>query len=257
MLQRRRLLRCATSGSTDSLRDFCSGAYILALRDHYQTTPATANAIVQTLSALIVWAIPRGHRPDNPCYHIKKLKTGAGWSPWPWEMIELVEQHAPRWMWHAAALALYTGQREADVLAMSWTQAKGGMITLRQQKTGRALVIPAHQRLLAVLATIPRQTVQILVSSRGEPWTPGGFRSSWLANLKGPLAPIREGGFVFHGLRKSAVVTLLEAGCTDAEVAAITGQSRQMIEHYSRQVNQRKLAAAAILKWERSQNESL
>ena len=55
---------------------------------------------------------------------------------------------------------------------------------------------------------------------------------------------------MFHGLRKSAVVFLLEAGCTDAEVAAITGQSRQMIEHYSRQVNQKKLAARAILKWE-------
>jgi hypothetical protein len=30
-----------------------------------------------------------------------------------------------------------------------------------------------------------------------------------------------------------------------------------MIEHYSRQVNQKKLAAAAILKWERSQNDGL
>jgi transposase len=52
------------------------------------------------------------------------------------------------------------------------------------------------------------------------------------------------------GLRKSAVVFLLEAGCTDAEVAAITGQSREMVEHYARQVNQKRLAAAAILKWE-------
>jgi integrase len=231
--------------------------HVLALRDRYQAKPATANAVVRTLSALMVWAIPRGYRSDNPCAHIKKLKIGDGWGPWPWEMIELLERHAPPWMWQAGALALYTGQREADVLAMTWTQARGGAIELRQQKTGRALVIPAHQRLLAVLATIPRRTVQILSSSRGEPWTPGGFRSSWLANLKGPLAPIHEAGLVFHGLRKSAVVTLLEAGCTDAEVAAITGQSRQMIEHYSRQVNQRKLAAAAILKWERSQNEGL
>ena len=57
---------------------------------------------------------------------------------------------------------------------------------------------------------------------------------------------------MFHGLRKSPVVFLLEAGCTDAEVAAVTGQSRQMVEHYSRQVNQRKLAARAILKWEKA-----
>ena len=53
------------------------------------------------------------------------------------------------------------------------------------------------------------------------------------------------------------MVFLLEAGCSDAEVAAITGQSRQMVEHYGRQVSQRKLAASAILKWERAGNESL
>ncbi len=46
--------------------------------------------------------------------------------------------------------------------------------------------------------------------------------------------------------------SLLEAGCTDAEVAAITGQSREMVAHYSIMVNQRKLACAAILKWERA-----
>ena len=62
----------------------------------------------------------------------------------------------------------------------------------------------------------------------------------------------RERTLVFHGLRKSAVVMLLEAGCTDAEVAAITGQSRDMVAHYSLMVNQKKLAAAAILKWEKS-----
>src|SRR5262245_22172980 len=44
--------------------------------------------------------------------------------------------------------------------------------------------------------------------------------------------------------------TFLEAGCTDAETAAITGQSRDMVEHYAKQVNQKRLAAAAILKWE-------
>lgn len=66
------------------------------------------------------------------------------------------------------------------------------------------------------------------------------------------MRPVREKGLVFHGLRKSAIVFLLEAGCTDAEVAAITGQSRQMVEHYARLVNQKKLAAVAINKWEAS-----
>jgi hypothetical protein len=55
---------------------------------------------------------------------------------------------------------------------------------------------------------------------------------------------------MFHGLRKSAVCFLLEAGCTVAETQAISGQSLQMVEHYSAMMNRRKLAASAILKWE-------
>ena len=50
-----------------------------------------------------------------------------------------------------------------------------------------------------------------------------------------------------HDLRKSAVVFLLEAGlrrCRDR------GHRRPVPRHYAKQVNQRRLAAAAILKWE-------
>ncbi len=157
-------------------------------------------------------------------------------------------------MWQATALALYTGQRQGDVIEMTWAAVKGGIVEVRQEKTGRLLAIPAHQSLLAVLAEVPRSSVRILTSTRGTPWTKDGFRASWQKALNGPLAPIRETKLVFHGLRKSSVVTLLEAGCSDAEVAAITGQSRQMVEHYGRQVNQRKLAASAVLKWERAGN---
>ena len=69
-----------------------------------------------------------------------------------------------------------------------------------------------------------------------------------------PLWPIKRAGLVFHGLRKSAVVMLLEVGCTTAKVQAITGQSMRMVEHYAKQLNQKRLAASAILKWERAEN---
>lgn len=85
-----------------------------------------------------------------------------------------------------------------------------------------------------------------------------GFKTSWASELNRlEMMRLREKKRVFHGLRKSAVVFLLEAGCTDAEVSAITGQSRQMVEHYARQVNQRKLAAAAVLKWEMAERAAL
>jgi hypothetical protein len=64
------------------------------------------------------------------------------------------------------------------------------------------------------------------------------------------MSQLRGRRLVFHGLRKSAVVTLLEAGATDAQVRTVTGQSRVMVAHYTLRANQEKLAAAAILKRE-------
>jgi integrase len=113
------------------------------------------------------------------------------------------------------------------------------------------LWIPLHHDLKEVLESVPQRSEKILTSSRGQPWTVEGFKASWQTEMQRPeMAKLKKGRRVFHGLRKSAVVFLLEAGASDAEVAAITGQSRQMVEHYSRAVNQKRLAAAAVLKWE-------
>ncbi|HIE68842.1 MAG TPA: hypothetical protein EYP98_01055 [Planctomycetes bacterium] len=239
-------------------------AHVLKLRDKYRETRAAANALIRVLSSLLSWSIPRGYRSDNPCQHVPKLKIGDGYEPWSWDMIELLREHAPGWMWQAAALALYTGQRQGDVLSMPWSAIKNGLIAVRQEKTGKPLVIPAHQDLLRVLETMKRSGVCILSSTRGTPWTKDGFKTSWGKALRppaqhGPVLPrphplwfIRRAGLVFHGLRKSAVVMLLEAGATEAEVSAITGQSLQMVAHYAKQVNKHRLAAAGILKWERA-----
>ena len=121
---------------------------------------------------------------------------------------------------------------------------------MRQGKTGKVLWLPLHRDLHPILDAIPKRGPRILTNSSGVPWA-SGFKAAWQAEMNRPaFAAFRERRLVFHGLRKSAVVMLLEASCTDAEVAAITGQTREMVAHYSLMVNQRKLAAAAILKWE-------
>ena len=67
---------------------------------------------------------------------------------------------------------------------------------------------------------------------------------------KAAMARLREAGVVFHGLRKNAVNMLLEAGCTEAEVSAIVEMSEQMVRHYSKDVNKRRLAVNAMKKLE-------
>lgn len=226
--------------------------HVLSLRDRFGKQPATANNLMRALSSVLTWGLPRGWSKTNPCLGVKKLKGVGTYSPWSWDEIVLFRTHARPRLWQAAALALYSGQRQADVLKMRWSDLDSGMMHVVQEKTGAELWIPMHADLKAVLAEMPRLADTILTTERGSPWG-SGFKASWQAQMDLlELASLREAGCVFHGLRKSAVVFLLEAGCTDAEVSAITGQSRQMVEHYARQVNKRKLAASAVLKWERA-----
>lgn len=223
--------------------------HVLELRDHlYRGKPASGNNLIRCLSAMIAWGVPRRWRNDNPCREIKPLKGGDGYEHWPPEVIsaaraELIHNRLD--LWWSVALALYTGQRKGDVLRMRWDDISGGMIAVRQQKTGKRLAVPIHRDLAAILAEIPRRAVTILTDRSGVPWTLYSHGGAWT-----DYRPAATRGLVFHGLRKSAVVTLLEAGCTDAEVSAITGQSREIVAHYAKGVNQRKLAVTAMGKWE-------
>ncbi len=96
---------------------------------------------------------------------------------------------------------------------------------LRQRKTGARVVIRVGAPLKAALdATLKRSTI-ILTNSDGEPWTSDGFRASWGKACK--TAGVV--GVTFHDLRGTAVTRLALAGCTEAEIATITGHSLRSV----------------------------
>lgn len=222
--------------------------HVLTLRDGMSDRPASANNMLRCLSSMMSWSVPREWRRDNPCREVKLLRGGPAYAPWPWEVIEAARLELRPDLWWAVAVALYTGQRVTDCLRMTWSAIGPHGIALRQGKTGKELVVPIHRDLQAVLNTIPRRAMNILTNSDGRPWRTG-FQATW--NKHRP-AGVVAGGYVFHGLRKSAVVMLLEAGCPAAEVSAVTGQSLRMVEHYGAKLNQNKLARSAMLRWENS-----
>jgi integrase len=65
----------------------------------------------------------------------------------------------------------------------------------------------------------------ILINSKGRPWTSDGFRVSWRKASK--AAGIV--GVTFHDLRGTAVTRLAIVGCTEAEIATITGHSLRSV----------------------------
>ena len=118
-------------------------------------------------------------------------------------------------------MALWTGQRQGDLLRLPWSAYDGQDIRLKQSKTGERVLVPAGAPLKAILDTMPRRSPIILVNSDGRPWTPDGFRASFFkardaAGLK---------GLTFNDLRGTAVTRLALVGCTEAKIASITGHS--------------------------------
>lgn len=186
----------------------------------------------------------------SPTKHVKPFKTGEH-EPWPEDILEagLSAEHDRTRL--AIALLYYTGQRIGDVVRFRWNDIKDGVISFTQQKTGKAMDVPLHTDLVAELARTPKRGVTIIVNQDGQAMTDQVIRRELKA-----FAAKHGAELVPHGLRKNAVNALLEAGCTDYEVQAITGQSLPMIAHYARKVNRKKLGKAAILKFETKRESS-
>ena len=130
-------------------------------------------------------------------------------------------EKAPQHLHLPLTLALWTGQRQGDLLRLTWSAYDGKNITLRQSKTRARVSIPIGAPLKAALdATLKRSPV-ILLSTDGKPWTESGFRSSWKKACK------KAGvvGVTFNDLRGTAVTRLAIAGCTEAEIVTITGHT--------------------------------
>ena len=153
-------------------------------------------------------------------------------------------------LWQALVLAIETGQRQGDLIRLPWSAYDGQWIRLRQSKGGQRVQVPVTQDLKAILDAMPRSSPVILTSSAGRPWTSDGLRTSW-------HRASRAAGLVdltFHDLRGTAVTRLAEAGCTEAEIASITGHSIKsvgaILDRYLART--KGLALSAIEKLEKS-----
>jgi integrase len=206
------------------------------------------------LARVLSWALDRGLVLANPCTRGGRLHRATRRDNiWRADDEAAFLQHAAPHLHLPMMLALWTGQRQGDLLRLPWSAYDGRHIRLRQSKTGARVLIPVGARLKAMLdATVKRSTL-ILTNHVGQPWTPHGFQSSWLRATK------RAGitGLTFNDLRGTAVTRLAIAGCIEAEIATITGHSlrdvRSILDlHYL--ARDPALAESAIRKLERGTN---
>lgn len=212
-------------------------------------TPAKANQFRAFLSRLMAWGASRGYCKTNVVEMTEKIPGGEPWVPWPNWAFEILLEHAPFHMQMIAMSAFFTGQRQGDVLAMTKPKAGENTIAVRAQKTGNTVWIPIHFAYRKWIDRVPTSdSVMLHAGARATSYkSPDGFRTEWQKLMaKDAIKPFRENRIVFHGLRKNAVINLLEVGCTENQVGAICNMSAQMVQHYGREVALRSLAKDAM-----------
>lgn len=192
-----------------------------------QSSRRQADYALSVLALIFAWAFDRGLVPMNPVerpgktYRSKRID-----SIWTIEDERRFLANAPSHIGLAFMLALWTGQRQGDLLRLQWSAYDGDTIRLRQSKGGVRVTIPVGEPLKKVLDSKNRTIGNILATSRDTAWTESGFRSSWRTACK--AAGID--GLTFHDLRGTAVTRLAMAGCSTPEIGTITGHGLKQVE---------------------------
>lgn len=181
---------------------------------------------LSVISAMLSWGIENGQVFHNHIAGFRRLHSADRseliWLP---EHIAAFMASAPVEMQRALILALHTGQRQGDLLRLTWNNYDGAYISIRQGKTGTKVEIPCTKALRHMLDGLDRSRVMVLTTKTGSPFKARYFKAQWeAATTKAGIADLH-----FHDLRGTAVTMLAEAGCTTPQIAAITGHSLKTV----------------------------
>ncbi|MDF0491174.1 tyrosine-type recombinase/integrase [Sphingomonas sp. H39-1-10] len=227
-----------------ALEDRRTRGEFLAWRDRVgQASQRTADYRFSILARIIAWALDRGLVTANPCKRPGRLYRGSR-AEFIWREAEEASFYAkaPEHLHLALKLAIWTGQRQGDLIELLWSAYTGTHIRVAQNKTKsksgkrtlKRVLIPVGAPLKASLDALKGKyeaegkplPETILVTMRGTAWTSDGFRTSW---RKG-CAKAGVAGLTFHDLRGTVVTRLAIAGASVPQIATITGHSLRDVE---------------------------
>jgi integrase len=225
---------------------------VVALREANASRPWYATHLLSKLRLVLQHGVDSGALRSNPALKPGGVRPPRRHAVWSREDTDRMLAAANADIRLACALLLYTAQRPADALAMTWGQIQDRSgrlwLTLRQAKTGELVDVPAHRNLEALLRATPHRSMMVVPSPTGLPWAYRNFARSWDATRK--KAGIE--GVQRRDLRRTAMVRMAEAGATTAQIAAVSGhtidQTARILDTYIPRRSE--VAAGAIDAWE-------
>ena len=224
---------------------------IIRMRDSNRDRFRFANYLVQVSSILFEHAIDLDWVEYNPAKGAGLLESsGSNRLPWPQHLINAFRETADHRTALIFELALSSGQRIQDVLEFRWTDLDDGGVHLVQNKTGKPLWVPLSPQALALIGRTEKKGLTIITTSKRYGYRPLAYRSAH-QKVQDVRKKIGAMDFDIHSLRYSAACQLAEAGCTDEQIGAITGQTEQTVKHYTKSVRQKANALVAMKARER------
>lgn len=226
-------------------------ALVVDICDGMSGRPAVRSQAVAVLSGMFDVAIYHGVKVENVCHRLRLARRRPRRAYWLPADEKAFLAHADARLRLTFCLLLYTAQRPGDVLAMTWQQAKGHKIRVRQEKTGTLVEVPCHATLRNALVEAPRTGVQIVGWPHQGKARYQRFNHAFRRTLKAAgLTHLQA-----RDLRRTAVVRMFEAGATVAQVAGVTGhtidETQRIIDTYYARTPE--MAAKAIELWERAE----
>ncbi|WP_172331034.1 hypothetical protein [Mangrovicoccus sp. HB161399] len=224
-----------------------------AVHDKYSGTPRKADHFVQVVKLLwnygnkkLRWSLG-----ENPAEGLDLFETSRPFEPWPEWMVAKLDK-APEDVRNLARLILGRGERPGAAVLTRWERFAGDSMTVIDQKGGETWEVFCPPSLSDYLATIQKRGTFVLAKNLSEPLgydaVEKQFRD-WRKTMGEAAKP-----FTLHGLRKLAIVQLAEAGCSEAEIQAITNQTPETIAYYRRRANRLLMSRNAQMRRERGTN---
>jgi integrase len=228
--------------------------HIRELRKTFAGKGRTQQLFGQVASLLFNFAVDNDYCETNPASRLKRIGKASAYKTWTDADCAAFEaSQPPRHVMTGYMLGRFAGLRRSDVVKMARGAYNFGMFAVKPRKTERhsdhndQFIIPAHPRLKAYLAELPKDALLFVVDANGRPIGDTTFSKDFRAALDAAgLAHLH-----FHGLRHTAGAMLAEAGCSEKEIANWLGhKTLSMVQKYTQGARRKRLASSAIAKIE-------